>query len=910
MTTYTNQQQNRLALLDSQRRVLERIANGSPLGEILETLVRLLEEQAEGMRCAVLLADTQQQRLRFAAAPSLPEDYKAGIDPFLRIAPEMSSCGTAAFLRRPVYTRDTETDPLWKDYREVAVRNGLRAIWSTPILSDDNAVLGTFAMYYGEPRLPSPEHIHLIDMATQMARVAIEAKGNEEKIQGLSRQNEDRLRLVIDTIPTMAWSLLPDGTVDFVNERWLEYTGLSFAEALEEAIQIVHPEDLPSVMERWLVDKAAGNPSEYEMRLRRADGEYRWFLVRTVPLRDEQGNIVKWYGTSTDIEDRKRAEDALRESEGRFAAFMDNLPGYAWMKDLQGRYVYINHMVRGLPGYQSLGKTDAQIWPAGLAAEYRANDQQVIATKRPVDTVERYLHEGKQRYMVGSKFPIFDKTGAVALVGGAGVDITERIEAEEALRESEEKFRQLAENVREVFWLTTPPMDEVLYVSPAYQNIWGRSLESLRQQPRSFMEAIHPEDRERVIGILEGQRQQGFEVEYRIVRPDGSVRWIRDRGFPVKDASGKVYRIAGVAEDITERKRVEIALQKNEQLLSETQVLGRTGSWEHNLVTGEIANTEENLRLFFGDDHSKGARFEDFTEVVHQDDREYVSARHAQLLAEGGPRDIEYRVVWPDGTVHLLFGRATVVRDAAGRPLRVYGTNVDITERKRAENALRDSGVQLQALSRRLVELQESERKELARELHDRVGQSLTALKINIDILQTALASQGNAEVLARVADSAALLESTMDAIENVMSELRPPMLDDHGLAAALDWHARNFSRRTGVAVAVRANETAGRPALQVEIALFRIAQEALNNVAKHARARRVEIALEHANGECVMSVEDDGIGFDGVEGTSDKPKPGLGMVTMRERAQAVGGRFDVRALSARGTQLTVRVPY
>jgi two-component system sensor histidine kinase UhpB len=149
-----------------------------------------------------------------------------------------------------------------------------------------------------------------------------------------------------------------------------------------------------------------------------------------------------------------------------------------------------------------------------------------------------------------------------------------------------------------------------------------------------------------------------------------------------------------------------------------------------------------------------------------------------------------------------------------------------------------------------------------------------------------------------------------MDAIENVMSELRPPMLDDYGLASALDWHAKNFSKRTGIAVAVRASEPTVRPALQVEIALFRIAQEALNNVAKHARARRVEIALGHANGECVMSVEDDGIGFDGVEGTSDKPKPGLGMVTMRERAQAVGGRFDVRALSARGTQLTVRVPY
>jgi two-component system sensor histidine kinase UhpB len=660
MTTYATGQQNRAALLDSQRRVLERIANGAPLGDVLETMVKLIEEQAHGMRCAVLLADARQQRLSFAAAPSIPEDYKAGIDPFLRIAPEMGSCGTAAFLREPVYTQDTETDPLWKDCRDVAVRNGLRAIWSTPILSDDNAVLGTFAMYYGEPRLPSPEHIQLIDMATQMARVAIEAKGNEEKIQALSRQKEDHLRLVIDTIPTMAWSVRPDGVVDFLNKRWVDYSGLTLERYVQDPTGPIHREDIPRVLKKWRAAMVAGESSEDEMRLRRADGEYRWFLVRTVPLRDERENIVKWYGTSTDIEDRKRAE---------------------------------------------------------------------------------------------------------------------------------------------------------------------------------------------------------------------------------------------------------MALQKNEQLLSETQVLGRTGSWEHNLVTGEIANTEGNLRLFFGDDHGKGARFEDFAKVVHQDDREYVMARHAQLLAEGGPRDIEYRVVWPDGTVHVLFGRATVVRDAAGRPLRVYGTNVDITERKQAENALRDSGVQLQALSRRLVELQESERKELARELHDRVGQSLTALKINIDILQAVLASRGNAEGLARVADSAALLESTMDTIENVMSELRPPMLDDHGLAAALDWHARNFSRRTGIAVAVRGSEPVVRPALQVEIALFRIAQEALNNIAKHARAQRVEIALDHANGECVMSVQDDGVGFDGVEDASDKPKPGLGMVTMRERAQAVGGHFEVRALSGRGTRLTVRVP-
>ena len=171
------------ALLDSQRRVLERIASGASLRETFETLIRLIEEQADGMRCSILLADPAQQRLRLIAAPSVPEDYRSGMEPFQRIAPGMGPCGVAAYLRKPVYTKDIGTDARWKDCRDIALRNGLRAIWSTPILADDNSVLGTFAMFYGEPRLPSPEHIQLIDMATQMVRVAIEAKRGENALR-------------------------------------------------------------------------------------------------------------------------------------------------------------------------------------------------------------------------------------------------------------------------------------------------------------------------------------------------------------------------------------------------------------------------------------------------------------------------------------------------------------------------------------------------------------------------------------------------------------------------------------------------------------------------------------------------------------------------------------------------------
>jgi PAS domain S-box-containing protein len=434
-------------------------------------------------------------------------------------------------------------------------------------------------------------------------------------------------------------------------------------------------------------------------------------------------------------------------------------------------------MVRGLSGYQSLGKTDAQIWPAELAAEYRANDQQVIAAKKPLHTVEHYLHEGKQRCMVGSKFPIFDKTGAVALVGGAGVDITERIEAEDALRESEYRLRTILQTAMDGFW-RADGQGRFLEVNEAYCRMSAYSEQELLAMSISDVEAQEiPSEVVAHIRRIMAQGEDRFESRHR--RKDG-------RTFPVE-----------------------------------------------------------------------------------------VSA--------------QYRT--PDGGQMVAFLR-------------------DITERKQAENVLRDSGIQLQALARRLVELQESERKELARELHDRVGQNLTALKINIDMLQRVLAKQGSDEVLSRVADSSALLESTMDTIENVMSELRPPMLDEHGLTGALDWHASNFTRRTGIVVMVRSSEPAVRPPPSVEIALFRIAQEALNNVVKHAGARRVEVALSYANGECVMSVQDDGIGIDGVSDASGRRLAGLGMVTMRERAQAVGGHFEILALPDRGTRLTVRIPY
>jgi len=228
---------------------------------------------------------------------------------------------------------------------------------------------------------------------------------------------------------------------------------------------------------------------------------------------------------------------------------------------------------------------------------------------------------------------------------------------------------------------------------------------------------------------------------------------------------------------------------------------------------------------------------------------------------------------------------------------------------RESEEELRASAGQLQALSRRLVDVQESERRQFSRELHDRVGQNLTALSISLDILKTRLAGNGNDEFSTRLDDAAALLESTAGSIENVMSELRPPMLDDYGLLPALQWYADAFSDRTGIEVAVDGDERIERMPQASEIALFRIMQEALNNIAKHAHASHVRISLERSHAQLVVSVSDDGVGFEPASGPVSRRRPGLGMVTMRERAQAVGGRFEIGAAPGRGTRVVVRIP-
>ncbi|MBI5602870.1 MAG: hypothetical protein HY879_05905 [Deltaproteobacteria bacterium] len=234
---------------------------------------------------------------------------------------------------------------------------------------------------------------------------------------------------------------------------------------------------------------------------------------------------------------------------------------------------------------------------------------------------------------------------------------------------------------------------------------------------------------------------------------------------------------------------------------------------------------------------------------------------------------------------------------------------INIQARRRTEKELMASREQLRGLGWRLSETEEKGRKALSRELHDQIGQNLTILGVNLTILRSLIPREAPALVYSRITDSVALVKQTTEKVRNLMSDLRSPVLDDYGLVAALDHYAKQWGARTGIEITVRGPGSDLRPALQVENALFRIVQEALTNVVKHAKAGAVVITVSMMKEKVIISIEDNGIGYDTTSAAHSEDKGGWGLMTMEERALAVGGTFRVKSGSEIGTQVVVEVP-
>jgi formate hydrogenlyase transcriptional activator len=452
------------------------IAAGASLRDILTNLCVAIDAQSPGMMSMVMVMDPDGQRLWPVAAPRVPSDWTRAISPLL-IGENMGSCGTAAFRKERVILSDIATDPLMsglpeEQSREAVLAHGLRAAWSQPLLSKDNVVLGTFGLFHDTPRSPSAWEVRLIEDAGHIAVIAIEGERSQAALKKAFLEiqtSEHRLRTILDAIPTQAWSLRPDGTVAYVNRRWHEYTGLSMEDGPDITRVIVHPDDAPSAIAMWSREiLPAAKPGQSEVRLRRHDGEYRWFIVRVEPMRDEQGNVVQWYGTNTDIDDLKRAEARLRQDEQELRRITDAIPHTIVVLSPNGTTLYAN---RFFLDYTGLTREDvlaadfrARVFHPEDVARLQGERREALARAVPFENEQRIRRDdGQYRWFHIRYHPLRDEQGGIIRWYATGMDIDDRKRAEERTRNENLALREDIDR--------SSMFEEIVGSSPALQRV-------------------------------------------------------------------------------------------------------------------------------------------------------------------------------------------------------------------------------------------------------------------------------------------------------------------------------------------------------------------------------------------------------------------------------------------------------
>jgi PAS domain S-box-containing protein len=724
------------------------------------------------------------------------------------------------------------------------------------------------------------------------------------------RASEQRLRAVFQAVPIpLAIATLAEGRLREVNDAFLRMFGFSESEVLgRTSLELglwVRPEQRAEMMQRLRHD---GRIQTVETEFRTKSGEIRHALTSVMLFDLDEPCVL---GALLDITERKRAEQELKRREAQLAEAQTiaHLGSWEWdMAENRVRWSEEVYRMHGLePGAAALTFEHVGEYPIPedrprIAAHLEAATRSAREAFRlrgeregGIPPIEYRIRraDGALRTLHGSGRVALDDHGTPVRMVGIVFDITERQRTEQALAASESRLRAIIESEPECVKLVGPD-GRLLDMNPAgLAMIEAPSLDHVRGL--AVLELVAPEHRAAFADLHRRVlRGESGTLEFEIVGLRGARRWMETHATPLRGADGAIMALLAVTRDVTERRRAEAALRQRErdyrllmdQAVDAIFVVDQEGHYlDVNRQACELTGytREELLRLVTADTYVEA-------------DRPAAAQRLADLR-RGKPLVWERLLRRKDGSL--------VPAEFSGKLLpdgRIHSFARDITERKRVEHELKESRRLLRELSRRLRAAHEEERARIARELHDQIGQALTAIKLNLQAIGRSGAAGPHGTTLA---DGVELVDRALQQVRSLSFELRPAMLDDLGLAAALRAFARKQASAAGLALGLRISPRLQGAPKDVETACFRIAQEAVTNVVRHAHARRLDVTLRRTDGTLELAVQDDGAGIpDALAAFA-----GLGLLSMRERAEAVGGGLEVASVPGGGTVVRARFP-
>lgn len=906
-------QLDRNRLLIGQVEVLERIAAGRCLSDVLNRIARLVEEVAGNLRCVIMVLEPEGKFLRAAASPSFPDEFKDAFQA-LPIGIQHGTCGAAVQLKSPQISPDITKDLRWSNYQNFVLGFGVQASWSSPIFNPEQMVLGTISILYNHSHYPEPNEQEFVNVATHLASIAIERARSEEML----RISEAKFRALTEKSLEGITLVDSEGTIIYTSPAAERIHGFTCQDVIGSIAQDrVHPDDWLLVKQH--LDSIYDTPSasaSCQYRIRHKNNCWIWIEATLTNMLHEPG-VYALVINFRDIAARKQAETDLRASEELYRSLVSALDEGIVMLDSHLTVLTCNasaERILGVSRDQLAGTTsldpswrtiheDGSEFPPGThpatitLTTGKPCSNVIMGLRRPDDSLV-WLSINSQ--------PLFRQTEADPYaVVASFTDITERKKVEAEIRASEERFSTMFQSNPCAMTMMTYPEGRIVNSNEAWLKAFGHTLADVVGRTTAELKLwLNPEQREEAYTLLQ---KDGFirNMESAFVAKDGSKRYFT-LSAELIEFSQKTYLLVA-CYDITERKLAERALRESEEhyrLLFEHSFAGIARM----TTDGTLLTCNEAMARMFGCRSPEELIQADaglfYVDVADQ--RRLIE----ELLASGSLKNRELLMKRLDGSPLWTLINASVFRSSEESEPMLEGVILDITERKQTEQQLQQVYQQSRTLLARLETIREDERIRISREIHDNLGQILTGLKLDFSWLEKHLVRSSDEGLVRKTTtkmnEIADLLEEAIQTVRDIATELRPSVLDTLGLRAAIQWQAKEFERRTAIHCIIELGREPKNLSEDKATALFRIFQEILTNITRHAKASKVKIELAESNGELLLTVHDNGVGITEEQRRNTKS---LGLLGMRERALIFGGSVTVKGELKRGTTVQVTMP-